>query len=274
MIKVIAEIGNNHQGDIRIARQLIDVAANAGCWAVKSQKRSMRPEWKEKVYDNPNSFGKTYYEHRAALELSPEQHRELMRYARDKHLEYFVSPWDSESVMEMEDVGMGRFKVASACLTDSTLLAILKNLKKPVILSTGMSTKKEIMDAYIQLSDCLECIMLCTSYYPCDFVDIRLKRLEWLQSLCEGTQISIGFSGHHKGIAIDIAAVALGCHYIERHITLDRSMKGSDHAASLEPSGLIKLLRDLQAFQEANTEGPEIVDKEIPIREKLRASAP
>jgi N-acetylneuraminate synthase len=269
-IKVIAEIGNNHQGELDIARRLIDSAAEAGCWAVKSQKRSMREEWKSRPYDNPNSFGKTYWDHREALELTPDAHRSLKQYAEALGLEYFVSPWDAQSASEMDQVGMKRFKLASACLTDEVLLSVLTEAGKPVIMSTGMSTWEEIGFACDMLANELECIMLCTSTYPCEFEDIRLGRIELLSRYIDDDDVKLGFSGHHHGIAIDIAAAAMGCEYIERHLTLDRSWRGSDHAASLEPGGLDKLCRDLKAFEAANQLGPEIVDAELPIREKLR----
>jgi len=273
-IRVIAEIGNNHQGEIDIAKQLIDCAASAGCWAVKSQKRAMREEWAERPYENENSFGKTYLEHREALELSPDQHSELMKYAREKGVEYFVSPWDVISAVEMDSIGMNYFKVASASITDEKLLETIHKTGKPVFLSTGMSTWDEIYCAARILMGNIECIMLCTSTYPCDFSDIRLRRLSPLSLICdlqEDKSMALGFSGHHKGIAVDIAAAALGCKYIERHITLDRTWKGSDHAASLGPQGIEHLVRDVKAFEAADCEGPEIIDAELPIRAKLRA---
>ena len=272
-IKVVAEIGCNHQGDIDIAKQLINKAALAGVWAVKSQKRTiseyLTPEQYNRPYIGPNSFGKTYGEHREALELSQVQHAELLKYAHKHNLEYFVSVWDLTALKQMIEIGVKYIKIPSALLTYDELLIEASKSELPIFLSTGMSTSKEIDHAVELLRDTDLTLFHTTSCYPCKFEDVYLYNIVELQTKYDRP---VGFSGHHLGIAIDIAAAALGVKVIERHFTLDRTMKGTDHAASLEPNGLYKLVRNLKALEQSLRfyDRESIIECEKASREKLR----
>lgn len=255
-VYIIAEIGGNHQGDVDMAKRMIEVARYCGVDAVKLQKRDVKtyltPEQYNKPYDNPHSFGKTYGEHREYLELTVDEHAELKDHAESLGLTYFVSAWDEVSARQMLELGIEIMKIPSACITDRNLLAVCDEAGIPVIASVGMSTLQEI-DALVEsLPNVKELYLLqCTSTYPCDFRDINLNVIPELKKRYEGRVKGIGFSGHHLGIAIDVAAVAMGATVIERHFTLDRTMKGTDHAASLEPEGMRRLVRDIRAFEKS-----------------------
>ena len=253
---IIAEIGCNHQGDVDTAKQMIEVAKYCGVDAVKGQKRDIRkcltPQQYEKLYDNPNSFGRTYGEHREFLELSIDEHIELKEHAESLGLTYFLSVWDDNSAREALDMGIEMIKIPSACITDDELLGALKNAKIPVLASAGMSNLDEIDRMVAELGGIKDFYLLqCTSTYPCNFKDINLKVISALKKRYEGKIKGVGLSGHHLGIAIDVAAVALGACIIERHFTLDRTQKGTDHAASLEPEGMRRLVRDIRALEAA-----------------------
>jgi len=273
MVKVIAEIGCNHQGDINIAKELILQAKIAGAWAVKSQKRTVReyltPEQYNKPYIGPNSFGETYGQHREVLELSVSEHYELKQYAKKLGIKYFVSVWDLTALKQMMEINLPIIKIPSALLTDNELLLEAKKFNRPIYISTGMSTTDEIDKAIKILEDSEIVIFHTTSCYPCKFQDVYLKNIQYLR---ERYKKPVGFSGHHLGIAIDIAAVMLGATIIERHFTLDRTMKGTDHAASLEPAGLHKLVRDLKALEKALDywDRKSIIPCEEAARAKLR----
>lgn len=270
---IIAEIGQNHQGDPSIARQLIDTAAAAGVDAVKSQKRHipslLTEEEYNRPYDNPHSFGRTYGDHRERLELSIEQHLELKGYAESKGLDYFCSPWDPHSLNEMVVGGFRILKIASALITHLPLLDMAAESRLPVILSTGMSELDVVDTAVDAFKDVPEMYVLqCTSSYPSQFEDVNLRVLPMFH---ERYGRPVGFSGHHRGISIDVAAVALGACMIERHFTLDRTWKGTDHAASLEPPGLFKLVRDVRSVEVAMGDGHKrMVPAEQPVARKLR----
>ncbi len=274
-VYIIAEIGQNHQGDFGHAKELISKAKECGVNAVKSQKRHTRTlltnEQYDRPYDTPNAFGPTYGLHRDALELSVEQHLELKNYAESLGIDYFVSPWDPVSASDMIEIGMKIFKIASASITDEETVKKVVESGSSVIMSTGMSSEEEIEKCagWISGTSSQKVILHCTSTYPSDFCDINLS---YMQKIAEKyPDFTIGFSGHHRGIAIDIAAAAMGARVIERHFTMDRSQRGSDHSASLEPSGLEKLVRDIRAFEEALGDGVKrIYEGEIPMREKLR----
>jgi len=273
---IIAEIGCNHQGDIDIARRMIDVAAYCGVDAVKFQKRDLKkcltPEQFNKLYDNPNSFGKTYGRHREYLELSLEEHAELKDHAESLGLTYFLSAWDDNSARQAIDLGCDLVKVPSACVTDKDLLTVFNDPRVSVIASVGMSTLEEIDTMVDSLQKAGELYLLqCTSTYPCEFKDVNLKVIPGLRERYRGKVKGVGFSGHHLGIALDIAAVALGASVIERHFTLDRTSKGTDHAASLEPEGMRRLVRDIRAFEQARgTSDKKRLDCEISAWQKLR----
>jgi sialic acid synthase SpsE len=269
---VIAEIGQNHQGDLEVARELIRQAKLCGADAVKSQKRDIRtmltPDEYARPYSSPHAFGATYGAHREALELSAAQHAELLAFARTFGIEYFASPWDIPSAELLHGIGMRLFKIPSACVTHIPMLRVIASFKKPVILSTGMSTLEEIDRAVEVLSSCELVIMQCTSAYPCEFSAVNLRAMDTLR---ERYRVPVGLSGHHRGIAVDAAAIALGARAVERHFTLDRTMKGSDHAASLEPPGLARLVRDLRAVEAALGSGDKsVLACEQASLEKLR----
>lgn len=270
---VIAEIGQNHQGELSIAKELLHAAKLCGVDAVKSQKRNidelLTPEERARPYSSPHAFGRTYGEHRQALELSPDDWAELFDYARALDLDFFASPWDLGSARLLAELGTPLFKIASASLTQTALLEQIASFGKPVIVSTGMSTLEEIDDAVALLAS-TECYLLqCTSAYPASFDAINLRVMH---ELAARYGRPVGLSGHHRGIAIDAAAVALGARIIERHFTLDRTWKGSDHAASLEPPGLVKLVRDLRGVEAALGDGiKRVQDCELSARAKLRS---
>jgi len=275
-IYIIAEIGQNHQGDIEHAKKLVSVAAELGVNAVKSQKRDTRTlltdEEYDRPYDSPNAFAKTYGLHRDALELSVEQHLELKECAESLGIEYFVSPWDPISSSQMTEIGMDIFKIASAGITDEETVRSACASGKPVIISTGMSTEKQISQCVEWLRDEgieKKYILHCTSTYPSKFSELNLSYIKVLSE--NFPDCEVGFSGHHQGIAMDVASVAMGAKIVERHFTLDRTQKGGDHAASLEPSGMGKLVRDIRALENAFGDGKKaIYDGEKPMITKLR----
>jgi sialic acid synthase len=273
---IIAEIGCNHQGDVDVAKRMIEVAAYCGVDAVKLQKRDVKKcltsAQYNKPYDNPNSFGKTYGEHREYLELTLDEHRELKQHAESLGLTYFLSAWDANSARDALELGCDLVKVPSACVTDTELLAVLDNSRVSVIASVGMSTLEEIDALVGSLQKARELYLLqCTSTYPCEFKDVNLTVIPNLKERYRGKVKGVGFSGHHLGIALDIAAVAMGAAVIERHFTLDRTSKGTDHAASLEPEGMRRLVRDIRAFEQARGSGEKKrLDCEKSAWEKLR----
>jgi len=272
---IIAEIGQNHQGDLEIAKRLIKEAAEAGVNAVKSQKRDTRTllsdEEYNRPYESPNAFGETYGLHRDALELSVEEHIILKDYAETLGIAYFVSPWDPVSATQMVEAGMPMFKIASAGITDKDTIEVIATSDLPVIMSTGMSEESEIEQCaeWLRGNSSQHIMLHCTSTYPSEFEQLNLRYINVLEE--KYPDFIIGFSGHHKGIAVDIGAVAMGAKVIERHFTLDRNLRGSDHAASLEVSGLRKLVRDIRAFEKSLGDGiKKVYPGEIPMRDKLR----
>jgi YrbI family 3-deoxy-D-manno-octulosonate 8-phosphate phosphatase len=271
---LIAEIGQNHQGELSLAKELLHSAKLCGVDAVKSQKRDimelLTPEERARPYTSAHAFGPTYGEHREALELTPDEYAELFDYARALGIDFFASPWDVSSAKLLDQLGCPLFKIASASLTHGPLLDAVIATGKPVVLSTGMSTLDEIDVAVERLSETELYILQCTSAYPASFDSIHLRAM---QSLRERYGRTTGLSGHHKGIAVDAAAIALGARIIERHFTLDRTWKGSDHAASLEPPGLAKLVRDVRAVEAAlGDTDKQLLECELGSRNKLRGS--
>lgn len=273
---VVGEIGINHQGSVEIAKKLIDLAALAEADAVKFQKRTpnliLTKEALNRPYTGPNSFGETYGKHREVLELSKDDYIEISKYCKEKNIMFFASVWDEVSADIMEQFNVPVYKIASADLTNQPLLEHVAKKGKPVILSTGMSKLEEVDIAVKSIQKYTDELVLmhCVSTYPSEFNQINLRGIEKLK---KRYGIPVGYSGHERGIAISLAAVALGANLVERHITLDRTMKGGDHAASLEPQGLIKLIRDIRAFEEAMGTGDiTIIEEEIPIRHKLGKS--
>jgi sialic acid synthase SpsE len=274
---IIAEIGINHQGDVEIAKKLISKAAEAGADAVKFQKRSVNriltEEGLKMPYDNPNSFGKTYGEHKVALELSESDYAELLAYATAENVSLLASGWDEESVDFLDDLGVSFFKKASADLTNFPLLEHTAKKNKPIILSTGMSDLDTVKKAYDLVSEFNDqiAILQCTSSYPSKYDEIHLNVISTYKELFP--KAVIGYSGHELGISVSTAAVALGAHIVERHFTLDRTMKGGDHAASLEPSGFQKMVRDIRNIEKAMGSNEKTVqESEIKVFTKLAKS--
>jgi N-acetylneuraminate synthase/sialic acid synthase len=235
---------------MQIAKQMIDAAADCGVQAVKLQKRFNKSLYVKdmfnKPYENENSFGKTYGEHREALEFNKEQYKELMKYAESKNLVFLATAFDFESVDFLEDVGIPGYKIASGDITNYPLLVYISSKKKPCILSTGASTMEEVKSAYKMISRNTSqvCIMQCTAGYPVeDYNEINLNVIKTYMK--EFPEAVIGYSGHESGIVLPVVAYVLGALVIEKHFTLSRSMKGTDHRFSLEPTGLRKLVRDL-----------------------------
>ncbi|WP_100809814.1 MULTISPECIES: N-acetylneuraminate synthase family protein [unclassified Microbacterium] len=253
---VIAEIGLNHNGDVDIAKQLIDVAADAGADAVKFQKRTpeistpvhMRDTLRETPWGTM-----TYLDYRYRVEFTREQYVEVSDHALLRGLDWFASPWDVPSVGFLEDLNVVAHKVASACLTDIPLLQALRDTGKPIILSTGMSTIAQIDAALEVLGTDRLLLMHATSTYPMEPEEANLRVIPTLRDRYPG--VPVGYSGHERGLQISVAAVALGAVAVERHITLDRTMWGSDHAASLEPAGLQHLIRDIRIIEQALGDG-------------------
>ncbi|WP_402467427.1 N-acetylneuraminate synthase family protein [Isoptericola aurantiacus] len=270
-VYVIGEIGINHNGDVEIAKQLIDVAAAAGCQAVKFQKRtpeiSTPAAQRDKIRQTP--WGEmTYLEYKYRVEFEHEQYTEIDQYAKAHGIQWFASPWDLPSVAFLEEFGVPTHKVASASVTDHDLLRALAETGKPIILSTGMSTLEQI-DAAVEILGTDGLVMLhSTSTYPLPPEEANLRTISTLQ---ERYDVPVGYSGHETGLQISLAAVALGAVAVERHITLDRAMWGSDHAASLEPKGLTNLVRDIRILEQALGDGQKrVMPGELSPMSRLR----
>lgn len=280
--KIIAEIGCNHKGDMNIARELIATAA-LFCKVdiIKFQKRNNKELLSEEEYNSPhpnpdNSYGKTYGEHREFLEFSLEQHKQLKVWCEEYGVVYSTSVWDITSAKEITSLNPELIKIPSACNLNRGMLEYLcDNYKGEIHLSFGMTTheeEEEIVSFFESKGRNKDLVIYsCTSGYPVPFEDISLLEITRIKNAFGDRVKGIGFSGHHLGIAVDSAAVALGAEWIERHYTLDRTWKGTDHAASLEPDGLRKLTRDCQAVFKALTyKKNEILDIELIQRNKLK----
>ena len=273
---IVAEIGLNHNGDVSLAEKLIDLAVTCGADAVKFQKRENNAVLTEDALNTPYeawyAYGTTYGEHRRKLELSEEDFRTLQEKANELNTIFFASPWDKKSADFLERINVPAFKIASADLTNLPLLEHVAKMGKPMIISTGMSEMSEIDEAINIISEYNKNIVLlhCVSTYPSDHGEINLLVMK---SLKERFKCIVGYSGHERGIAISEAAVAMGASVIERHFTLDRTMKGPDHAASLGPPGLFKLVRDIRVIETARGSAEKkIQEREKSIRMKLAKS--
>ena len=268
----VAEIGINHNGDIETAKQLIDLATFCRCDAVKFQKRtpelSVSETMKNCVRDTP--WGRiTYLEYKRKTEFDKQAYTEIDRYCEKKEIPWFASPWDIPSVDFLEEFNVPCYKVPSAMLTDKKLLEKIRVTGKPVLLSTGMSILEEIDSAVNLLSNLPLVIMHCNSSYPADASELNLRAIPMLQNRYPNNVI--GYSGHEKGYSPSLIAALMGARVIERHITLDRTMWGSDQAASLELDGLRRLVRDLAFLPAWLGDGEKkVYPSELPIREKLR----
>jgi len=267
---VVAEIGINHNGDVGIAKKLIDVAVSAGCAAVKFQKRTVdvvyTAEELARVRESP--FGTTNGELKRALEFDEAAYREIARHCSEKNILWFASCWDEGSVDFLETFDPPCYKIASASLTDDALLAHTRAQGKPIILATGMSTMQQIDHAVEILGvDDLVILHACSTY-PAHYDELNLRVIEDFRTRYP---VPIGYSGHETGIPSSVAAVVMGACMVERHLTLDRSMWGSDQAASLEPNGMHRLVRDIRLVETAMGDGVKrVLDRELPIMEKLR----
>jgi len=267
---VIAEIGINHNGDINIAKKLIDMAVGAGCDAVKFQKRTVELVYtkEELVRPRENPFGPTNGDLKRGLEFGEKEYKEIDRYCKEKGIIWFASPWDLKSVDFLEKFNVPCYKIASACLTDDELLKKVRATGKPVILSTGMSTVEEIRHAASVLGEQDLILLQCTATYPSKDEELNLKVIPWLK---ENFNCPIGYSGHEVGVYSSLVAAVLGACVVERHITLDRAMWGSDQAASLEPDGLNRLVKVIRFMPLWIGDGKKrVFESEIPILEKLR----
>jgi len=279
---IIAEIGCNHKGDMKIAMELINMARIFGnANAVKFQKRNNRELLTEEQYNSPhpnpvNAYGETYGQHREFLEFSVDQHRELKSYCEEQGITYSTSVWETTSAREIASLEPEFIKIPSACNNNYEMLGWLcENYRGEIHISTGMTTKDEIgtlVDFFEDAGRNKDLVVYsCTSGYPVPFEDICLLEILNLKEAYGNRVKSIGFSGHHLGIAVDVAAYTLGAHIIERHFTLDRTWKGTDHAASLEPMGLRKLCRDLRATHKAlRYKKQDILEIEQVQRDKLK----
>lgn len=270
---IIGEIGINHNGDLDVARELMDVAAAAGCDAVKFQKRTpeicVPLDQRSKIRDTP--WGQmTYMEYKERVEFGDAEYGAINEHAHATGLQWFASPWDIPSVDFLEKFDVPTHKVASASLTDEPLLQALADTGKPLIVSTGMSTIEEVDRAMEVLAGCEIVLLHSTSTYPCPPEESNLRTIT---TLSERYGIPIGYSGHEKGLQVTLGAVVLGAVAVERHITLDRTMWGSDHAASLEPQGLTHLVRDIRVLEAAMGDGVKrVFPGEEEPRRRLRVS--
>jgi len=267
---VIAEIGINHNGDIDTAKRLISVALAAGCDAVKFQKRTVSvvysPDELAKARENP--FGPTNGDLKYGLEFEQEEYEEIDAFCRSIKLTWFASPWDEGSVDFLEQFHVPVHKIASASLTDDNLLRHVRSTGKPVILSTGMSTYAEIDHAVEVLGKENLILMHATSTYPANYDELNLRAIP---VMAERYGVPVGYSGHETGIPTSVCAAALGACSVERHITLDRASWGSDQAASLEPNGINRLVRDIRLWEQAKGDGVKrVYEREFPIIKKLR----
>jgi N-acetylneuraminate synthase len=268
---IVAEVGINHNGSLAIAKQLIDAAAGAGCNAVKFQKRTpelcVPVEQRSTIRETP--WGHlSYLEYRDRIEFGLAEYQEIDRYCREKNLHWFASCWDIPSVDLIEQFEPPCYKIASATLTDRELLRHVRATGQPVILSTGMSSIEQIEEAVALLGTDNLIVTHCTSTYPCPPSELNLRMI---QTLRRRFPCPVGYSGHEVGLPTTIAAVTLGACMIERHITLDRSMWGSDQAASVEPQGLNRLVQYVRVIETAMGSGmKEVYASELPMLERLR----
>ena len=256
---VVAEIGANHQGDMETAKKMIQAAARAGANAVKFQKRDNQalftPEAYNALYESENAFGATYGEHREALEFGKDEYVELMKEAQAEGVEFFATPWDFPSVDFLEDLNVPAYKVASCDLTNTPLLRYIAQTGRPTIISTGGGTLEAVDRAaeIVSGEGTSLGIMQCTSGYPPDFSELNLNVIGTFRD--RYPDATIGYSGHDSGIAMGLVAYVLGARIIEKHFTLNRAMKGTDHSFSLEPGGLAKMVRDIARTKDALGDG-------------------
>ena len=267
---VIAEVGINHNGDIDLAKRLISVAAAAGCDAVKFQKRTVEIVYSEKelATPRPNPFGETNGDLKRGLEFGKEDYEEIANFCKSLKIPWLVSPWDEQSVDFMEQFNTPVYKIASASLTDDALLKHVRSTGKPIFASTGMSTYEEIDHAVEVLGKKDLILMHTTSTYPAKYEQLNLRAIPEMHARYG---VPIGYSGHETGIPTSVAAAVLGACAVERHITMDRAMWGSDQSASLEPNGISRLVRDIRLVEQSMGDGVKrVYEEEVPVMKKLR----
>jgi len=275
-VYIIAEIGINHNGSLELAKRLIDGAVYAGCDAVKFQKRTPelcvpKDQW---FVERDTPWGRiTYIEYRHKVEFGFEEFLEIDGYCKEKGIDWFASPWDENSVDFLEKFKPIIYKVPSASLTDHSLLRKIKATGRPVIISTGMSTMQEIEEAVLILGTENLLIAQSTSTYPCPVEELNLQVIQTYKEIFP--EVPIGYSGHETGLAPTLAAVAIGARFVERHITLDRAMWGTDQAASVEIDGMLKLVKDIRDIEKALGDGiKKVYESEHKNIEKLRRVKP
>ncbi|MGE5340703.1 MAG: N-acetylneuraminate synthase family protein [Candidatus Omnitrophota bacterium] len=270
----IAEIGHNHQGNLQTALKMIEVAAECGVNAVKFQKRDNKALYTralyEKPYDNENSYGSTYGEHREFLEFGMAEYRELKKCAESLNVEFMSTAFDFQSADFLEELGITSYKLASGDITNTELIRYIAKFNKPMIMSTGAATLDEIRIGYEAAKSINDqiCLLHCVAGYPTDYPDLNLKAIETLKQEFPGAVI--GYSGHDNGILAAVIAYMLGATVVEKHFTLNRAWKGTDHKFSLEPEGLRKQVRDLRRVDIALGNSEKVLkDFEIDARKKM-----
>jgi N-acetylneuraminate synthase len=267
---VIAEIGINHNGDINIAKKLIDAAAAAKCNAVKFQKRTIEVVYSAEELARPREspFGETNGDLKYALEFGEDEYAEIDRHCKRNNIAWFASCWDEQSVDFIEQFNVPCYKIASASLTDDGLLRHTRSKGRPILLSTGMSTLEQIDHAVDVLGKEDLVILHTTSTYPALYEELNLRVIPILK---QRYGIPAGYSGHETGLSTTIASVAMGACVVERHITLDRAMWGSDQAASVEPQGIAHMVRDIRLVETAMGDGVKrVIEREVQVMKKLR----
>ena len=267
---IIAEIGINHNGDINLAKKLIKMAHDLGADAVKFQKRTVDVVYTqhELEMERPNPFGNTNGDLKRGLEFGYDEYREIDEYCKSLSILWFASCWDEESVDFIEQFNPPCHKIASACLTNDKLISYIKSKGRPILLATGMSTQEQIDHAVDILGQDNLVLMHCTSTYPSSEAELNLNVIP---NYIEKYECPIGYSGHEKGVFPSVLAASMGACAIERHITTDRTLWGSDHPASLEPDGLRRLVRDIRLLNTIKGDGKKVVyESELPIIKKLR----
>jgi N-acetylneuraminate synthase len=270
---VVAEIGINHNGDVAIAKRLIEAAALSGCGAVKFQKRTVDVVYSAEELAKPreNPFGPTNGDLKRGLEFGREQYAQIDAHCEAVGIPWFASCWDEASVDLIESFNPPCYKIASASLTDDGLLRHHRKYGRPIILSTGMSTTEQVDHAVEVLGKKDLVIMHTNSTYPSKVDELNLKTIEWLK---KRYGVPVGYSGHEVGLAPSVGAAVMGACIVERHITLDRAMWGSDQAASVEPQGFMRLVKDIRAIEKAMGDGAKrVYESEVSIMRKLRRKA-
>ncbi len=271
-ITFIAEIGINHNGDMKICKKLIDLAVLTGCDAVKFQKREIEEVYSKEYLDGfrESPWGKSQRDQKKGLEFNKKDYQEIDSYCKEKNINWFASAWDLKSQLFLRQFNCKYNKIASAMLVNLDLLKMVSEEKKHTFISTGLSSMDDIEKAVkiFRENNCPFELMHCVSTYPMKSSDANLKTIITLK---EKFKCKVGYSGHETGLTVSLAAAALGATSIERHITLDRAMYGSDQAASLSPPGLKKLLPEIRRVEEALGDGVKrVLKEEIPIAKKLR----